>query len=90
MHMYNDFVKNFLSSYVKNMRKAKGLSKTEMSAHLRIDPRSYADLESGKYCFSAASLLFLLSTIEDEEIIQMIRSFQTEAASLDEQELVKV
>ena len=25
MHMYNDFVKNFLSSYVKNMRKAKGL-----------------------------------------------------------------
>ena len=52
MHMYNDFVKNFLSSYVKNMRKAKGLSKTEMSAHLRIDPRSYADLESGKYCFS--------------------------------------
>lgn len=90
MHMYNEFVKNFLSSYVKNMRKTKGLSKTEMSAHLRIDPRSYADLESGKYCFSSASLLFLLSTIEDEEIIQMIRHFQTETAFLDEQEVVKV
>ena len=90
MHMYNDFVKNFLSSYVKNMRKAKGLTKSEMSAYLRIDPRSYSDLESGRYCFSASSLLFLLSTIEDEEIIQMIKRFRAEAAILDEQDLVRI
>ena len=45
MHAYTKLVKKFLNGYMAETREQRGMSKEEMSERLRIEPRSYADLE---------------------------------------------
>ena len=56
MHAYTKLVKKFLNGYMAETREQRGMSKEEMSERLRIEPRSYADLEKERYCLSAPSL----------------------------------
>ena len=53
MHAYTKLVKKFLNGYMAETREQRGMSKEEMSERLRIEPRSYADLEKERYCLSA-------------------------------------
>lgn len=57
VHQYQEVVKDFLIEYVIEMRESKSLTKTAMSVWLCIDPRSYFELERGRFSMSAASLL---------------------------------
>lgn len=84
MHTYNYFVKSFLSEHVRDVRAKKGVSKADMAGCLRIDPRSYADLEKGISCFSAPSLLFYMSSMEKQELVNFMDSFRKAAALLDD------
>ena len=72
MHAYTKLVKKFLNGYMAETREQRGMSKEEMSERLRIEPRSYADLEKERYCLSAPSLMFLESP-GVEELIQKFR-----------------
>lgn len=76
MHTYNDVVKSFLLGYLRRTRSARHLTKAAMSAWLRIDPRSYPDLEKGRYCLSTPCLLFLLAGLEDQEVLDLLRQFR--------------
>ena len=62
MHAYTKLVKKFLNGYMAETREQRGMSKEEMSERLRIEPRSYADLEKERYCLSGV-----------EELIQKFR-----------------
>lgn len=76
MHTYSDVVKSFLCNYLKQTRSTRQLTKTAMAAWLRIDFRSYPNLETGRYCLSATSLLFLLSGLEDQEVLDLLCRFR--------------
>ena len=85
MHKYRDMVKEFLVGYIIETRKGKGLKKNAMSIWLRIDPRSYADIEAKKCGISAASLLLFECCLEDLELLDMIHEFRGNLEKLDEQ-----
>lgn len=76
MHTYTDIVKPFLCGHLIRTRKARQLTKTAMSKWLRIDPRSYPNLENGRYCLSAPSLLFFLSDLDNEEVAELLHQFR--------------
>lgn len=68
MHAYTKLVKKFLNGYMAETREQRGMSKEEMSERLRIEPRSYADLEKERYCLSAPSLMFFLLFLESPAV----------------------
>lgn len=76
MHQYQETAKDFLVGYVVETRKAKSLKKSTMSVWLRIDPRSYFEIEKGRYGLSAASLLCFQCNLADAEILDMVHRFQ--------------
>lgn len=77
MHQYQEAAKDFLVGYVVEMRKAKSLKKSTMSGWLQIDPRSYFEIEKGRYGLSAASLLCFQCNLADAEILDMVHSFKS-------------
>lgn len=76
MHIYNNLVKEFLCGYIIFTRKSLGLTKEQMSEYLRVAPRSYMDLEKGKFCLSAPSLMFFMLHLQDEEAVIMLHRFR--------------
>ena len=77
MHQYQGAAKDFLVGYVVETRKAKSLKKSTMSVRLQIDPRSYFEIEKGRYGLSAASLLCFQCNLADTEILDMVHSFKS-------------
>lgn len=75
MRIYKTLTREFLSQYTDALRKRLDLTQEKMAESLRITYRAYGDLERGKYCFSAASLLFLLLLLEDEEVLDLLKGF---------------
>lgn len=75
MHMDTIFAREFISSRMHSARVAHNVSKQAMSGILHIDPHSYADLESGKYCPSGPSLLLLLRFMGPAASLEMIQTF---------------
>lgn len=76
MHQYQEIAKNFLGPYVVGIRESKHLKKSAMSTWLQIDPRSYSEIEKGRYCLSAASLLCFQSKLDDAELLDMLHQFR--------------
>lgn len=87
MKVYKDMAKKFFADYVKAARKNKERTQEQMAEEMRISSRAYGDLERGKFCFSALSLLFFLFTLKDEEILQFIQDFRTALFQVEEQEV---
>ena len=77
MHKYQRHVKEFLVKYVVEFRQEHGLTKTSMSVRLRMDPRSYLPIETGEYGLSAAALMFLLISLEDRQVLELVRAFES-------------
>lgn len=77
VHQYQEVAKYFLVGCVVETRKAKSLKKSTMSIWLQIDPRSYLDIEKGRYGLSAASLLCFQCNLADVEILDMVHSFKS-------------
>lgn len=58
-------LKSFLACQFKKKRLEKRLTQAQMAESLQIDPRSYADLEHGKFLCSTAVLTLYLLLHED-------------------------
>ena len=59
-----------------------------MAEKLHISPRSYSDLEHGKYGVSTVSLLLFPDLLPDEKIIEVVRKFVTQAQEENEHEYI--
>lgn len=68
MKQFKLLVKDYLTQYVVGLRKKRGLSQEKMAERLHITGRAYGDLERGKYCFSAVSLLAMLMMLNETEL----------------------
>lgn len=83
MKLYKMLAKKFLSEYADMLRELRHLTQDEMAEQLRITSRAYGDLERGKYCFSAISLLFFLLMLSDEELATFFESFRKRVYELE-------
>lgn len=76
MHQYSLLLRAFLKERIKNRRKALHLTQETMAEKLRISPRSYISLEQGKSGCSAATLMFFLMILSDEDLLQLCEEFR--------------
>ncbi len=65
-----------------------GDTQERMAEKLHISPRSYSDLEHGKYGVSTVSLLLFPDLLPDEKIIEVVRKFVTQAQEENEHEYI--
>ncbi|MDO4174504.1 MAG: helix-turn-helix transcriptional regulator [Eubacteriales bacterium] len=56
-------VQLYLAEELKTFRKEQKLSQEKMAEYLNIVPRSYSDLESGKYLLSTITFIFFYVAI---------------------------
>lgn len=87
-------MKNNLKSLTKcylfprfaTVRRDNRLTKERMAEQLHISPRSYYDLERGKYCSSSSVLLLLLSLLPNDEILLVVHGFRNFVEEYDDTE----
>lgn len=77
MHQYKLLLQVFLLERIKGYRKERCITQENMAEHLRITPRSYAYLERGTYGCSAATLMFFILILTEEELIKLLVDFRT-------------
>lgn len=87
MPIYKTMAREFLSEYTDTLRKNKHLTQEKMAEYLHITSRAYGDLEKGKYCFSALTLLFLLLMLTDNEVKSFLVEFRKRVKELEHQEV---
>ena len=73
MRQYKLLLQDFLTARLKTFRLNKELSQEQMAD---ISPRSYFDLEHGKYGLSALTLVFFLSMLPKSEVGNLLDEFQ--------------
>lgn len=83
MANYKALLKELLSDFTDSFRKCRKLTQEQMAEFLRISGRAYGDLERGICCFSAPSLLFLLSMLSDEEIKALLALFLAKVSEME-------
>lgn len=76
MHQYQSLLKEFLTVRVHSYRLTLQCSQERMAEKLRISPRSYIDLERGKYGFSATTFAFFLLILSEEDVLNLLRSLR--------------
>lgn len=76
MLTYRRLVRTYLSEFLIGFRKRSNLSQEKMVESLRITHRTYGDLERGKYCFSASTLLFFLLLLNASEVMTFLNGFR--------------
>lgn len=86
MRKYKMLVQKYLAGWVRGTREAKAFTQEEMSEQLRMSARAYSDLEHEKSGLSAATLMFYLAVLSEEDILRLIAQFQEEFRQTEENE----
>ena len=76
MRPYQALLKKFLSQRAYDYRMEQQYSQERMAEVLHIAPRSYLDLEHGKYGFSALTFIFFLLALPENEVIKLLQDFR--------------
>lgn len=87
MHQYTLLLRVFLSEQIKGRRKALHFTQETMAEKLRISPRSYISLERGKSGCSAATLMFFLLILSEEEVLRLCAEFRQRVDEEDSHEV---
>lgn len=76
MRPYQTLLKTFLSKRVYDYRMELQYSQEHMAEILHITPRSYIDLEHGKYNFSTLTFIFFLMSLPENEVLNLLHDFR--------------
>lgn len=87
MHQYTLLLRAFLTEQIKTRRKALHWTQETMAEKLRISPRSYISLEQGKSGCSAATLMFFLLILSDQELLRLCAAFRRRVDEEDDHEV---
>ncbi|MGM9622408.1 MAG: helix-turn-helix transcriptional regulator [Butyricicoccus porcorum] len=85
MLTYKKTFRNHMAVKLKQYRHTHKLSQETMSEYLRISPRSYVDIEHGRYGMSAHTLVMFMLMMSDTEVLQLIDELE-EIASTEAEE----
>lgn len=83
MHLYKFLLQTFLAEYMKEYRKAHHITQEVMAEYLRISPRAYINLESGKNGCSAATLMFFLLILPEAGVLRLCSDFRELVREVD-------
>lgn len=86
MKPYSALLAELLSKELRALRTRNVLTQEAMAERLHISSRAYSDLERGKSCVSAATLMFLLPMLEATEQQALIQSFLARVQSLEDED----
>lgn len=76
MARYKNLITSFFMLRLRAFRAERGISQERMAELLRMSPRSYFDIEHGKYGLSAASLCFFLIALSEREVTELLKAFR--------------
>ena len=76
MHQYTLLLRMFMTEQIKGRRKALHFTQETMAEKLHISPRSYINIERGKSGCSAATLMFFLLILPDEDRMRLCAAFR--------------
>lgn len=68
---YKRLLQDFLAEQIRRYRRENGLTQERMAEALRISPRSYIDLEHGRYGCSMMTAIFFLVNLDKEPLFQL-------------------
>jgi len=72
----NPLLRLFMAERFRDFRMEQHFTQEQMSEKLWISPRSYIDLEHGRYrCSMMTAFLFLLC-LEDDEVLHFVHDFR--------------
>lgn len=75
MRAYKEALQQLLKNKLLNFRADHEYSQEHIAELLHISPRALFDLESGKYGFSALTLMFFLSVMKESEVETLLTGF---------------
>jgi len=81
--LYKEALKNFMADRIKQFRRSKDLSQEAMAERLRIDPRSYSDLERKVYSCSLLTFFFFTRQLSDEANLQLLKAIGAALERID-------
>ena len=87
MHQDTLLLRAFLTERIKARRKALHFTQEAMAEKLHISPRSYISLEQGKSGCSAATLMFFLLILSDEDLLRLCADFRQQVDEEDTHEV---
>lgn len=76
MRQYKLLLQGFLMDRILLYRSDNQFIQEQMAELLHISPRSYFDLEHGKYGLSALTLIFFLLILSKTDVINLLDDFQ--------------
>lgn len=74
-HQFQHLLRRFIRSQLMDYRSRSGTTQERMAELLFITPRSYAYLERGTYGCSAATLMFFILTLPEDEVLRLRAEF---------------
>lgn len=77
-------MQDFLSDRIRRFRVEQHLTQEKMAELLRVSPRSYADLEHGKYACSGLTVLMFLVQLDGERLLRLVRDFREQIERSDD------
>lgn len=86
MQSYQLLLKEFLMGRVYDYRIELQYTQERMAEALHISPRSYVDLEHGKYFFSTSTFIFFLSALPEKECLQLLKELRSFIERIDQNE----
>ena len=84
MHPYSDLFRAFITQWIKDYRKTIRVTQEIMAERLRISVRCYSDLEKGRNSCYAATLMFLLLSLPEPEVVRLCEEFRNRVKEADE------
>lgn len=84
MARYKLILRTLMRVELLGYRRRNDRTQEEMAEKLHITPRSYIDLEHGKYGSSTVTLLFFLALLPDAKMAELVRTFALRAREADE------
>lgn len=83
MNAYKQFVKQYLAEFVKSLRLKRDLTQEKMAEQLHVTARAYGDLERGKFCFSAVTLILLMLMLKENELKEFLGTLREHLSEPD-------
>ena len=83
MRQYKLLLQGFLMNQILFYRSENQLTQEQMAELLHISPRSYFDIEHGKYCCSAITLIFFMLILSKADVLDFLDEFRLRAERKD-------
>lgn len=80
---YKHLLRNLFSGRLRQFRGEAQLTQEQMAEYLCVAPRSYADLEQGKYGCSGLTIIRLLILLGDNEALRLIHAAEQQMKEAD-------